>query len=447
MSELPNGWVSTTIGEINDYSSGNIDPLKSPEQVFELYSVPIYPTGRPEHLPGQDIGSTKQCVEPGDVLLCKINPRINRVWMVGPKSELPQIGSSEWVVIRQPLIHSSFLRYQLSESSFRDKLCSEVSGVGGSLTRAQPKKVATYPLVLPPFAEQTRIAAKLDELLAQVDTLKARIDCIPALLKRFRQSVLAAAVSGRLTEEWRRTHDIDEPEVSWKAIELVEISALVTSGSRGWADYYASNGAIFIRSQDINTDELDTSETAFVRLPESSEGKRTRVQVQDILITITGANVGKVARVKQALPEAYVSQHVALVRLQRPELAPFVDLYLKDVGSGRKKLTELAYGGGKPGLNLSNIRDLAFALPSLEEQTEIVLRVEQLFAFAEQLEAKVATAQARIDRLTQSILAKAFRGELAPQDPNDEPASLLLERIQAQRAAAPKAKRGRKASA
>ncbi|MGA4322738.1 restriction endonuclease subunit S [Ectopseudomonas hydrolytica] len=445
--ELPRGWVNTTIGEINDYSSCNIDPLKEPEQVFELYSVPIYPTGRPEYVRGQDIGSTKQSVEPGDVLLCKINPRINRVWMVGPKSEWPQIGSSEWVVIRQPLIHAGFLRYQLSESSFREKLCSEVSGVGGSLTRAQPKKVATYSLVLPPAAEQTRIAAKLDELLAQVDTLKARIDDIPALLKRFRQSVLAAAVSGRLTEEWRRTHDIDEPEVSWKAIELVEISALVTSGSRGWANYYASNGAIFIRSQDINTDELDTSETAFVRLPESSEGKRTRVQVQDILITITGANVGKVARVKQALPEAYVSQHVALVRLQRPELAPFVELYLKDVGSGRKKLTELAYGGGKPGLNLSNIRDLAFALPSLEEQTEIVRRVEQLFAFAEQLEAKVASAKIRIEHLTQSILAKAFRGELVPQDPNDEPASVLLECIKTQRAAAPKAKRGRKASA
>ena len=87
------------------------------------------------------------------------------------------------------------------------------------------------------------------------------------------------------------------------------------------------------------------------------------------------------------------------------------------------------------------------ALPHIDEQAEIVRRVEQLFAFADQLEAKVATAQARIDRLTQSILAKAFRGELVPQDPNDEPASLLLERIQAQRAAAPKAKRARKASA
>ena len=86
------------------------------------------------------------------------------------------------------------------------------------------------------------------------------------------------------------------------------------------------------------------------------------------------------------------------------------------------------------------------ACPSLAEQTEIVRRVEQLFAFADQLEAKVASAKSRIDHLTQSILAKAFRGELVPQDPNDEPASVLLERIQAQRAAAPKAKRGRKSA-
>jgi len=80
----------------------------------------------------------------------------------------------------------------------------------------------------------------------------------------------------------------------------------------------------------------------------------------------------------------------------------------------------------------------------MDEQIEIVRRVEQLFAFTDQLEAKVASARSRIDLLTQSILVKAFRGELVPQDPSDEPASVLLERIQAQRAAAPKAKRGRK---
>ncbi|WP_418643479.1 type I restriction endonuclease subunit S [Stutzerimonas kunmingensis] len=89
---------------------------------------------------------------------------------------------------------------------------------------------------------------------------------------------------------------------------------------------------------------------------------------------------------------------------------------------------------------------LAIPFAPLEEQTEIVRRVEQLFAFADQLEARVEAAQARIDHLTQSILAKAFRGELAPQDPNDEPASVLLERIKAQRAAVPKARRGRRAA-
>lgn len=97
-------------------------------------------------------------------------------------------------------------------------------------------------------------------------------------------------------------------------------------------------------------------------------------------------------------------------------------------------------------ISLSQCRNFLFPVPSIEEQTEIVRRVEQLFAFADQLEAKVASAKSRIDHLTQSILAKAFRGELVAQDPNDEPASLLLERIQAQRAAAPKAKRGRKSA-
>jgi type I restriction enzyme S subunit len=101
-------------------------------------------------------------------------------------------------------------------------------------------------------------------------------------------------------------------------------------------------------------------------------------------------------------------------------------------------------GSAIKNLHLTDMKVLAIPFAPLEEQTEIVRRVEQLFAFADQLEVKVASAKSRIDHLTQSILAKAFRGELVPQDPNDEPASVLLERIQAQRAAAPKAKRGRK---
>ncbi len=98
------------------------------------------------------------------------------------------------------------------------------------------------------------------------------------------------------------------------------------------------------------------------------------------------------------------------------------------------------------GIKASVLKEIELPDPGIDEQTEIVRRVEQLFAFADQLEARVKAAQARIDRLTQSILAKAFRGELVPQDPNDEPASVLLERIKAQRAAVPKARRGRRAA-
>lgn len=103
-------------------------------------------------------------------------------------------------------------------------------------------------------------------------------------------------------------------------------------------------------------------------------------------------------------------------------------------------------GVAQKGINLADVRRLLIALPSRSAQSEIVRRVEQLFAYADQLEAKVAAAQQRIDALTQSLLAKAFRGELVPQDPSDEPASVLLERIRTQRAATPKPKRGRKAA-
>lgn len=123
----------------------------------------------------------------------------------------------------------------------------------------------------------------------------------------------------------------------------------------------------------------------------------------------------------------------------------FVALVLQSK-RGQQLLAGKTRGVAQKGINLADVRRLPIALPSRTTQREIVRRVEQLFAYADQLEAKVTAAQQRIDALTQSLLAKAFRGELVPQDPSDEPASALLERIRAQRAAAPKPKRGRKAA-
>lgn len=451
MSELPSGWRIASLGEIGIVQSGIGFPNQ--EQGLTSGDYPVYKVGdvsrgvlqrngnlqvAANYVTKRTAESLKGFVFPhGSTLFAKIGEalKLNR------RGYVVRAGLADNNVMGykgEPGVDDRFIYYFLKAQDF--------SSLSRSTTVPSIRKgdVEEVVVLLPPSAEQTRIAQKLDKLLAQVDTLKARIDAIPAVLKRFRQSVLSAAVSGRLTEEYREVNSLEK---LWGSYRLGELCSLVTSGSRGWADYYSENGAAFIRSQDINTDDLDLSCTAFVTLPPSTEGKRTKVQGQDLLITITGANVGKVARVKRHIDEAYVSQHVALVRLSDLKNSAFIELFLKDIKSGRGVLAELAYGGGKPGLNLSNIRELVIPLPPLEEQNEIVRRVEQLFAFADQLEAKVQSAQARIDLLTQSLLAKAFRGELVAQDPSDEPASVLLERIRALRAAQPKARRGRKAAA
>jgi type I restriction enzyme S subunit len=131
--ELPVGWQQATIGDLNTYKSLMVNPQDAPEATYELYSVPTFPTRLPEIVVGSEIGSTKQVVESKDVLICKINPRINRVWNVGDKTVYQQIASSEWIVLRSPWLDSSYLRNVFAAPFFREILCEGVTGVGGSV--------------------------------------------------------------------------------------------------------------------------------------------------------------------------------------------------------------------------------------------------------------------------------------------------------------------------
>ena len=195
-----------------------------------------------------------------------------------------------------------------------------------------------------------------------------------------------------------------------------QLTSVVTSGSRGWARCYSDAGPLFIRAENINTDHLDTGNIAHVHPPEGAEGTRTRVQSSDLLITITGANVTKSALVDREIGEAYVSQHIGLVRPVEAKTAAYLYLWIVSPVHGRRKLIGDAYGAGKPGLNLGNIREMNVAFPPFEEQDEIVRRVEALFRLADKIETRVAAASLRAERLTQAVLAKAFRGELVPTE-------------------------------
>lgn len=333
------------------------------------------------------------------------------------------IGST--IMALQPKAGDRAYIYRWLQSQF-DYVNTHTRGTG--IPHVDPEVFWNLEVPFAPLDEQQRIVAKLEALLRKVDSNRRRLERIPALLKRVRQSVLAASCSGRLTADWRE----ENPEVApypvesreseedfpanWRAARLGNLIALVTSGSRGWAKYYSDSGSAFIRAQNINSDSLNLDNIAFVRTPSGAEGLRTRVQQYDILVTITGANVTKSALVEKPIEDAYVSQHVALVRLRDTRLSRFVFYSVVSPVHGRKQLLAAAYGQGKPGLNLDNIRDVVIGVPPLAEQEEIVRRVEGLFAFADRIESRFFKAQAQVDKIAQSLLATAFRGELVPTE-------------------------------
>ena len=401
---------------------------------------------------------------------------INRV-SVTTNQDLKSLVPTDGV---EPKFVAHFLKAY--DSAIRD----ECSKDGTTVASIDLPKLKAFRFMLPPLAEQRRIVEKIEALQERSRRAREALSEVGPLLEQFRQSVLASAFRGDLTADWRAAHPNVEPASEllhrirterrrqWEQAELAkyeakgqeppqnwqekynepepvdnsglpklptgwiwatidELTTFITSGSRGWAKYYSDAGRLLIRAQNISTDRLIMDDIAHVTPPLGSEGERTRITRNDLLITITGANVAKAATVDIDIDEAYVSQHVALARLVKPKLAKYLYLWTISPSNGRSQLLAAAYGNGKPGLNLDNIRRVAVALPPVAEQVALLAMVEGMLHKADLLGHDVKVVEHELDQLDQSILAKAFRGELVPQDPSDEPASVLLERIRAQR--------------
>ena len=199
--DIPDSWEWVRLGDVNTYNSESVHPDRTPDKTFELYSVPIFPTRKPEIIKGEEIRSNKQAVETGDVLLCKINPRINRVWKVSNFTDNENIASTEWIVVRQREITTEYLRYSLMAPYFRNLLQSNVSGVGGSLTRAKPREVRNYVLPIPPLSEQSRIAAKIAQLFALLRKVESSTQQYAKLQTLLKSKVLDLAMRGKLVEQ------------------------------------------------------------------------------------------------------------------------------------------------------------------------------------------------------------------------------------------------------
>jgi type I restriction enzyme S subunit len=294
-------------------------------------------------------------------------------------------------------------------------------------------KDCSFPL--PPLAEQKVIAEKLDKLLSKVDSIKARLDALPDTLKRFRQSILTAAVSGKLTEEWRKTHGV---VLNWDERSLDDVASNIVDCPHS-TPKWSESGKYCVRTTAFNPFNLDMTDQGYVD-DEVFEYrvKRLKPEPHDILYSREGT-VGIACQIPEGV-ELCLGQRMVLIRAGE-DINP---KYLTSVLNSDLILTivrQLTIGSTAPRVNMKDIKSYPIPVPSVNEQTEIVRRVEQLFAYADKVEAKVNAAQERVNKLTQSILAKAFRGELTAkwreQNPDlisgDNSAEALLAKIKAER--------------
>ena len=490
---LPPGWVLadlSAIAQINPPLDRCVINDAVPVHFVPMKAVEPEGSGlaRPEIC---TYGEVKKGYTPflsGDVIMAKITPCMEngKTTVVPDLPDAVCFGSTEFHVFRpEQGISPHWLSYYLLQSNFRKLARMHMAGSAGQL-RVPAPFLDSVQIPLAPLSEQQRILEKVEELLSDLDAGVAALERVGRKLSHYRAAMLKAAMEGLLTAEWRQQHPNVEPAAelltsilaerrrhweeeqlrkfgevgkvpakNWKSkykepvapaisnlpklphgwcwATLDQLTDFITSGSRSWKNYYSDAGALFIRSQDIRTDRLDLAEVAHVMPPVGAEGTRTQVQRSDLLVTITGANVAKAAVVGIEIPEAYVSQHVGLMRFVAPELGDFIHIYATAPSGGRKQLLKVAYGAGKPGLNLDNLRELPIPLPPNGERVTLVELVEGQLTVIEHLENDLKGKMKAVQALRQSILRDAFNGELISQDPNDEPASELLKRIAAER--------------
>ena len=432
--ELPVGWIVAPIAELatkvgsgatpkggqSAYLASGIPLIRSMNVVFFGFKkdgLAFISEGQAQQLSNAE-------VRRGDVLLNITGASIGRVTTAPDWSEGSRVNQHVCIIRPSECLDQTYLSAYLSSPAIQTFILDENYGVTRqALTKQQ---VLELEIPVPPLNEQRRIAAKLDTTLAAVDACRLRLDGVAAILKRFRQAVLAAATSGELTREWREERDREQ---DWEPSSIKSIAEVGTGSTplRSNQSYYSADGMPWITSA-ATSDELITTANEFVTESGIKAGRLRIFPEGTLLVAMYGEGKTR-GQVSELGIAATINQACAAIHSPSEQhLMPFIKIALK---ANYLEMRQLAEGGTQPNLNLSKIKEFPIRVPPKDEVFEICDQVELLLSLADQLEAKLATACRIVNRLTPALLAKAFRGELVPQDPNDEPASELLAKLKA----------------
>jgi type I restriction enzyme S subunit len=466
--ELPEGWGKASLFEIS-----------RPKQWKTISKKELLDSGYPVYGANGKIGFFSQYNHEKSTILitCRgatcgtLNISEPYAWVNGNAMAIDNL--------EEDIIDFNFIFYALKSRGLDDTISGSAQP---QITREGLEKVT---LPLPPMNEQRRIVEKIEALTARSRKARAALDDIPALLDQFRQSVLAAAFRGDLTADWRAQNPDVEPAEAllerirverrkrweenerrkrlikssslegkgtkkykeavapdrnmvevpekWLVISADQITFLITDGKHGDCQDQIDSGFYFLSVKDLHDGNLYYENARQINKEDFLEVHfRTNLEVGDVLVTNAGT-IGRaaVANDPELVKFTTFQKSVAILKpLKVFILSEYLALYVENAVS---YLKERSSGTAVKNLLLKDLKEFTVALPSLSEQKEIVQRLEDFFILTEGLKENYQDVCDELDQLDRSILAEAFRGELVPQDPTDEPAALLLERIRAER--------------
>ena len=343
---------------INQYKSESINPTKTPDTVFEMYSVPIYETGHPEYLRGDEIASNKVVVQKNDILLCKINPRINRVWVVSDESDKQNIASSEWIVIRNNEYNPEFLAWYFRTPKFQKLMTSEVTGIGGSLTRAQPKCVAEYPVPVLDRKSQDEIVDILNKCKCVIDFRKKELLELDDLIK------------ARFVEMFG---DINNNENNWNCEPLGELCTIVRGGSPRPIEQFLGGDVPWIKIGDATDGDNIYLNSTKEHIFQEGVKKSRLVKSGSLIFSNCGVSLGfaRIITFDGCIHDGWLAMEDIDVRLDKVFL-------LQALNQMTEHFRAIAPAGTQPNLNTAIMKAYKQVIPPIELQKEFIKFVEQV---------------------------------------------------------------------